>query len=319
MDIPASVIEIVPGAFGICDNLTLINVEAGNNNFASVDGVLFNKAKTTLIQYPGGKTETTYTIPASVIEVGEEAFIGSDKYQLSSIVIPNSMTYISDYAFVFCESLKSVVIPNSVTTIGKAAFSRCKSLTQVVIPNSVNAIKDNAFFACKSLTSVVIPNSVNLIEDSAFNGCDGLEQIINQAITPQSLEQRTFRYVTTSNIKLFVPDQSLVAYKAADVWKDFDIQPISTMPTAIGNAAAKQTFAISFAGIRNGEINLNLKAGNYTAELYNVQGRLVSSVNINALNGLNATGIRTNNLSKGMFILNVKQAGASVLKQKVRI
>jgi len=96
--------------------------------------------------------------------------------------------------------------------------------------------------------------------------------------------------------------------------------PATLPPTAIGKTAAtKQTFAVSFAGIRNGEINLNLKAGNYTAELYNLQGRLVSSVNINALNGLNATGIKTNNLSKGMFILNVKQAGASVLKQKLRI
>jgi len=82
-----------------------------------------------------------------------------------------------------------------------------------------------------------------------------------------------------------------------------------------GNAATKQAFAISFAGIRNGEINLNLKAGDYTAELYNLQGRLVSRNNISATNGLNAAGIKTNNLSKGMFILNVKQAGASVLKQ----
>jgi len=87
----------------------------------------------------------------------------------------------------------------------------------------------------------------------------------------------------------------------------------------IGNAATRTKFAISFAGIKNGEINLNLKAGNYTAELYNLQGRLVSSVNISALNGLNSTGIRTDNLSKGMFILNVKQAGASVLKQKLKI
>ena len=71
--------------------------------------------------------------------------------------------------------------------------------------------------------------------------------------------------------------------------------------------------------LRNRKINLNLKVGDYVVELYNLQGRLISSVNVNAINGLNVTGIKTNNFSKGMFILNVKQAGVSVLKQKIKI
>jgi hypothetical protein len=186
-----------------------------------------------------------------------------------------------------------------------------------VIPNSVTSIGILAFFKCDGLTEVTIPNSLTSIGHNTFESCN-LKQIVNQATKPQEITVFTFD-VIREDVKLYVPDKSLAAYKAADVWKDFDIHPISTMPTAIGKTAANKTAAISFAGIRNGEININLKAGSYTAEIYNLQGRLVSSVNINALNGLNATGIRTNNLSKGMFILNVKQAGASVLKQKVRI
>jgi len=77
---------------------------------------------------------------------------------------------------------------------------------------------------------------------------------------------------------------------------------------------------MSFAGIRNGQIALNLRAGNYTAELYNMQGRLLGRVNINALDGVNMTGLRTDHLAKGMLILNVRNAtGASVLQHKFMV
>jgi hypothetical protein len=88
----------------------------------------------------------------------------------------------------------------------------------------------------------------------------------------------------------------------------------------VNNPAAKiKNNSIAFAGIKNGQINLNLKVGDYTAELYNLQGRMVSKVDINAINGINATGLRTDNLAKGIFILNVKQAGVSVLRQKINV
>ncbi|MDR0304357.1 MAG: T9SS type A sorting domain-containing protein [Chitinispirillales bacterium] len=81
----------------------------------------------------------------------------------------------------------------------------------------------------------------------------------------------------------------------------------------------QNTVRMSFAGIRNGQIALNLRKGNYTAELYNLQGRLISSVKFDAMDGVNVTGLRTNNLAKGLLILNVKQAGASVLQHKIMI
>ena len=235
--------------------------------------------------------------------------------KIKSIKIDKTVTSIGKDAFYGFIELQSVkFIPNSVVvSIGESAFKGCERLEKITIPNSVTTIGNSAFKGCESLEKITIPNSVASIGDSAFWECSGLTEITNQSTTPQPIKN------LVSNpweIKLYVPEQSFAAYKAADGWRDFNIQA----PTAIGKtAAAKQALTISFAGIRNGEINLNLKAGNYTAELYNVQGRLVSSVNINALNGLNATGIKTNNLSKGMFILNVKQAGASVLKQKLRI
>jgi hypothetical protein len=95
-----------------------------------------------------------------------------------------------------------------------------------------------------------------------------------------------------------------------------DIEGVSIKADAKTNA--KQN-AISFVGIRNGQIALNLQSGNYVAELYNVQGRLISKVDFNAVNGVNATGLRTDNLAKGMLILNVKQAGKTMLNQKIMV
>jgi hypothetical protein len=90
-------------------------------------------------------------------------------------------------------------------------------------------------------------------------------------------------------------------------------------PTGVQNVATK-TVRMTFAGIRNGQIALNLSAGNYVAELYNVQGRLIGRANVNALDGVNVTTLKTTNLGKGIMILNVKDAkGASVLQHKLML
>lgn len=81
----------------------------------------------------------------------------------------------------------------------------------------------------------------------------------------------------------------------------------------------KSASTISFAGIKNGQINLQLNAGNYLVELYNLKGRLIKRVDINAKNGINATGLKTGKLSKGVFVLNVKQNGVSVLNNKITV
>jgi hypothetical protein len=85
------------------------------------------------------------------------------------------------------------------------------------------------------------------------------------------------------------------------------------------SATSRAASTASFAGIQNGQINLNLRAGNYTVLLYNLQGRIVSSVEINALNGINTTGLKIDNLARGLFVLNVKQANVTVLNHKIAV
>ena len=125
--IPNSVTSISSTAFSNCSNLTEINVESSNTKYAFQDGVLFNKDKTTIICYPIGKTETTYTIPETVTNISDYAFAGCSG--LTSVTIPNSVTSIDGYAFRDCSSLTSITIPKTVTSIGENAFKDCSNLT----------------------------------------------------------------------------------------------------------------------------------------------------------------------------------------------
>ena len=148
--IPDSVTSIGDDAFSYCFSLTSIEVDEKNERYCSIDGNLYNKDATTLIQYAIGKTDTSFTIPDSVTSIGNSAFSWCSS--LTSINIPDSVTSIGDYAFYNCSKLTSIVIPDSVTSIGNRAFYYCRSLTSVVIPDSVTSIGDHAFYSCNSLT-----------------------------------------------------------------------------------------------------------------------------------------------------------------------
>lgn len=89
--IPNGVINIENYAFAGCNSLQSINVSEGNSNYLSCGGVLFDKSKSVLIKYPEGEKDTSY-------------------------IIPDGVTSIGDFAFMYCISLKSITIPENVTS-----------------------------------------------------------------------------------------------------------------------------------------------------------------------------------------------------------
>ena len=237
IEIPNSVTYIESGAFAVCFSLTSIDVASDNSNYCSVDGVLFNKDKTILIQYPGGK-QGSYTIPNSVTSIVEWAFAGSRVLTSIDVASDNS-NYCSVDGVLFNKDKTTLIqypggkqgsytIPNSVTSIGNQAFYWCTGLTSVTIPNSVTSIGNNAFYICISLTSIEIPNSVTSIGNEAFAWCSGLTSVTNFANTPQEIDSYVFDNVDKSTCVLYVPAGSISDYQSADGWKDFTkILPIS--------------------------------------------------------------------------------------------
>jgi len=142
-------------------------------------------------------------------------------------VVPSSVTKIENNAFTFSKVLTSVTLPDGLITIGNTAFSFCNCLTEVVIPNSVTSIGDAAFTSCQGLTKVTIGCGVTNIGSIAFLLCNAITTIYNHAVTPQEVDVMTFGGVNADVCKLYVPAESVELYKAAPVWKNFDIKPIS--------------------------------------------------------------------------------------------
>ncbi|WP_456075849.1 leucine-rich repeat domain-containing protein [Hoylesella nanceiensis] len=208
-----------------------------------------------------------------VTTIGDWAF--SYCRALTSITIPNSVTTIGDNAFESCSSLTSITIPNSVTTIGDYAFSYCRALTSVIISNSVTTIGERTFANCYSLTSVTIPSSVTRIEDGAFSDCGNVKQITSEAVTPPYCSRYAFDGVNRNECKLFVPKNSIDAYKRAYVWWHFFLIEGTT------------------TGIKN---NIYNKIDN--VDVYTIDGiKRLSKASVNEINAL----------PKGIYIINGKK------------
>lgn len=192
--IPASVTEIGANAFAGCTNLTSVtyggdwsNLTIQSGNPAVEDAAkdaaneqlfdfefILNNTAVVVIRYKG--TAADVTIPSRyqgkpVTTIGHAAFFNS---AVTSVTIPDSVTSISDEAFINCPKLTNISIPNSVTYIGFSAFSSCTSLKSITLPSSLSFISGALFLGCSQLTTIHIPVSVTSIGNNAFADCPSL-------------------------------------------------------------------------------------------------------------------------------------------------
>lgn len=161
--IPSSVTAIGDGAFANCVTLVSIQVVEDNPVFRSVNGVLFKRDLSSLLQFPAGKTGG-YDVPASVTQIHGSAFSGC---QISAVSLPSGLTSIEPATFAGCFNLHQVGLPKTVTMIGAGAFSG-SGLKEVDIPPGVTVIAPYTFATCHSLSHVTIPDSVVEIGEDAF-------------------------------------------------------------------------------------------------------------------------------------------------------
>jgi len=248
VNIPYLVTKIETYTFFNCSSLTSINVDTRNTEYSSIDGVLFDKNKEVLIQYPESKNERTYIIPSSVKTIASGAFIRCSN--LTTITIPSSVTSIRGSAFSDCSSLTSITIPSSVRFIGSYSFGGCDSLTSItvdnrnpyyasvdgvlfeknmrtliqypaakrgtyIIPSSVTEIETDAFNGCSSLTSVTIPSSVTSIGERAFWDCNSLTSI--------NVENRNLAYASIDGVLYDKNIRVLIKYPGGKNQRTYNI------------------------------------------------------------------------------------------------
>jgi len=188
-------------AFTACYAVTSFTVNAANPNFASQNGILYNKAMTELVRVPVPVATGAFTIPSGVTAIGNSAF--GSCYNLTSVSMGSGVKTIGDNAFAGCTDLTSITIGSGVTSIGAAAFEGCRTLTNIVISDSVTSIGGSAFYdtgiwrntpdnsfiiiggkwlvAAKGWRTIsgsrAIPAGVTLIADSAFSSCSLLTSV----------------------------------------------------------------------------------------------------------------------------------------------
>ncbi len=178
-------------AFYSCNSLEAITVDE-NNAYYSNDGysVLFNKDKTTLIQYPAGAMRSSYTVPDSVEAISSNAF-SCAKY-LANLTIGKNVNDIGADVFSESYALKKInvnALNESFSSDDNGVlFNYDKTVliqyplgsaeTAYTVPTGVKEICNSAFYGCESLEELTISTGVEIIGSSAFASCVNLAQIV---------------------------------------------------------------------------------------------------------------------------------------------
>ena len=193
-------------------------------------------------------------VAKGVKSIGERAFIYCG---LGSIHIPR-IEIIGDYAFTNTRITK-LTLPESLNHLGKGAFSGCTKLTEVVIPNQLGSIPEGAFLSCSSLKKLTIGFSVDFIGLYAFSGTK-LSEIKCLPPTPPfvheipNAEWFCFSGFTRKDCKLRVPQESVLKYETAAVWKDFNIVGVNGVDGVEADDEEKEVEGYyNLQGIRLGE------------------------------------------------------------------
>lgn len=157
-----------------------LNMDGVGKECIKVDGFEIDKSTGTIAKFTRsdafgrpGDSGVPLIIPKEIggIEIKRIGRLAFDRCSnLTSVVIPDSVTSIGDNAFDACGKLTSITIPNSVTSMGNGVFEGCSRVTSITIPNGVTTIGNWAFFNCTSLTSITVPKSVTSIGKYAFSG-----------------------------------------------------------------------------------------------------------------------------------------------------
>lgn len=226
---------------------------------------------------------SSINLPDNVKEIGANAFSGCQitepfynkhcfalmpETYVGAYTVPDGIETIVGGAFSDCYYLTAITFPTSLKKIGHAAFWYA-GLTEVVIPEGVETMEWGAFGGCTELHKAILPSTLKVLQFEAFF-CEKLDTVVANMETPLEIVPDVFSSVDFAGCTLFVPEGSIDAYRAAEVWKEFGtILPIPQTPTAISNVQSDKVQCTKT--LRDGQL-LIIRDG----AVYNACGQRVS-------------------------------------------
>ena len=223
--VPDGVEKIDNSVFSFCNNLTRIELPnsltiIGNSAFCNcwnLERICISEGIDSIGEnaFEGCFSLIDISLPASIKSIGRGAFHGCSG--IESIVLPQGLKEIEEYTFCNCTNLSSIYIPESINKIGDAAFSYC-GFNQLNIPDNISYIGAYAFSGCDNLEYLELGTDILEIHDNAFE-CWNLGEIYCHSSKPAILGTDVFTRRYDTNMKIYVPEESLVQYKTNEFWK----------------------------------------------------------------------------------------------------
>ena len=144
---------------------------------------------------------TSINLPEGVTFIDNRVFYGCSS--LTSINLPSTSKAIGGDVFYNCSNLASINIPEGVTSIGSNAFTGCTKLTSINLPSTLTSIGSQAFVGCLKLTSINLPEGLTSIENGMFSDCSSLTSISSYNTTAPTLKSSVFSGMS-SNGTLYI-------------------------------------------------------------------------------------------------------------------
>ena len=225
--IPEDVTEVKPGAFNFYKGLKSVTVHPG---LAKIGEKSFNwcdNLEAVHISDLSAWCRIDFDDDsANPVHFAHNLYLNGEL--VTDLVIPDGITEVKDYAFIYCSGLTSVIIPEGVTSIGNSAFYGCSGISDVALPDSVESIGNYAFQNCTGLRRAVIPDNATLIGTGAFRGCKNLYSVTVSSKVSEIGENaflgclKLVEVVNLSSLALYPGDTDYgnIAYYAKQVLSD---------------------------------------------------------------------------------------------------
>lgn len=276
--IPDSVKSIDYHCFSGCESLSYVKIGAGLD---VIQGGSFN----------GCRSLPEITIPPTVSRVGDYVFSGCTSLAdvtiadrdtdlklgsngsnpmfsscpLKSVYIGGNITYNAtadggNSPFCGNASLEAVKITGNVTEMLENEFNGCTNLNDVIIPNSVKSIGGRCFAGCKGLNAVLLGTGLKSIGDEAFSGCTALKKLVSKTAVPPVCGSQALDDINKWECTLYVPQESLDAYKSAAQWKEFFFLEtgIKNVPNTSSSATESARYSTDGTRIASPQKGINI-------------------------------------------------------------